>query len=154
MFLEETSHTLKYVSLVILTVQNALLGLSMRYARTRDGDMFLSSTGIAIVKILPTTIVYLLIFFSAVLMSEIVKLVTCLAVVYVESGGVVQLFETIDKTIIKSPMDTLKVCVPSFVYVIQNNLLYISASHLDAATYQVSKLSILFCFCYNFVSLR
>ncbi|KAJ8976112.1 hypothetical protein NQ317_019377 [Molorchus minor] len=31
-------------SLVTLTVQNALLGLSMRYARTREGDMFLSST--------------------------------------------------------------------------------------------------------------
>lgn len=70
-------------------------------------------------------------------MSEIVKLITCLAVVYVESGGIVQLFETLDKTIIKAPMDTLKVCVPSFVYVVQNNLLYISASHLDAATYQV-----------------
>lgn len=39
---------LKYVSLITLTVQNALLGLSMRYARTREGDMFLSSTGILI----------------------------------------------------------------------------------------------------------
>lgn len=36
---------LKYVSLVTLTLQNAVLGLSMRYARTRSGDMFLSSTG-------------------------------------------------------------------------------------------------------------
>lgn len=75
-------------------------------------------------------------------MSEVVKLVTCLAVVYIESGGVVQLLENLDRTIIKSPMDTLKVCVPSFVYVVQNNLLYISASHLDAATYQVSRLKL------------
>lgn len=37
--------TLKYVSLVTLTLQNALVGLSMRYARTRSGDLFLSSTG-------------------------------------------------------------------------------------------------------------
>lgn len=36
---------LKYISLVTLTLQNALLGLSMRYSRTREGDMFLSSTG-------------------------------------------------------------------------------------------------------------
>lgn len=36
-------------------------------------------------------------------------------------------------------MDTIKVCVPSFVYIIQNNLLYVSASHLDAATYQVTQ---------------
>lgn len=109
---------LKYISLVTLTLQNALLGLSMRYARTREGDMFLSST--------------------AVFMSEVVKLITCLAVVYVESGGFVQLTETIRDVIVRQPMDTLKVCVPSFVYVIQNNLLYVSASHLDAATYQVT----------------
>ena len=70
-------------------------------------------------------------------MSEVVKLITCLIIVYVETGGIVQLLETIDKQIIQQPMDTLKVCVPSFVYVIQNNLLYVSASHLDAATYQV-----------------
>ncbi|EEZ98313.1 UDP-galactose translocator-like Protein [Tribolium castaneum] len=112
------AHMLKYLSLFVLTVQNALLGLSMRYARTRDGDMFLSST--------------------AVLMAEVVKLVTCLIIVYAESGGIVQLFDAIDKQIIKQPIDTLKVCVPSFVYVIQNNLLYVSASHLDAATYQVT----------------
>lgn len=38
-------NTLKYVSLLTLTVQNALLGLSMRYGRTRPGDLFLSTTG-------------------------------------------------------------------------------------------------------------
>ncbi|KAF5298587.1 hypothetical protein FQR65_LT09682 [Abscondita terminalis] len=113
-----SNQTLKYVSLVTLTVQNALLGLSMRYARTRQGDMFLSST--------------------AVLMAEQVKLVTCLAIIYVQSGGVVQLINEINKYIIKQPIDTLKICVPSFVYVLQNNLLYVSASHLDAATYQVT----------------
>ncbi|XP_018562573.1 UDP-galactose translocator isoform X2 [Anoplophora glabripennis] len=115
---EGNTNSLKYISLVTLTLQNALLGLSMRYARTRDGDMFLSST--------------------AVLMSEVVKLITCIGIVYIESGGVIKLFDTIDKQIIKQPIDTLKVCVPSFVYVIQNNLLYLSASHLDAATYQVT----------------
>lgn len=36
---------LKYISLITLTLQNAILGLSMRYARTRPGDIFLSSTG-------------------------------------------------------------------------------------------------------------
>lgn len=41
-------------------------------------------------------------------------------------------------TIIANPVDTFKICVPSFVYIVQNNLLYLSASHLDAATYQVT----------------
>lgn len=71
-------------------------------------------------------------------MSEIVKLITCLCIVYVQSGGLVPLIDTLKNTIVKQPMDTFKVCVPSFVYVIQNNLLYVSASHLDAATYQVT----------------
>lgn len=37
---------IKYVSLVVLTVQNAALGLSMRYARTRkDVEMFSPASG-------------------------------------------------------------------------------------------------------------
>lgn len=109
---------LKYVSLITLTLQNAILGLSMRYARTREGDMFLSST--------------------AVLMSEVVKLVICLVIVYIEAGGITKMVHLIDQQIIKQPIDTLKICVPSVVYLVQNNLLYVSASHLDAATYQVT----------------
>lgn len=71
-------------------------------------------------------------------MSEVVKLLTCIVIVYVETGGIVNLLDTLDRQIVKQPMDTLKVCVPSFVYLVQNNLLYLSASHLDAATYQVT----------------
>ncbi|XP_001991654.2 UDP-galactose translocator [Drosophila grimshawi] len=113
------ANTLKYVSLLTLTLQNAILGLSMRYARTRPGDIFLSST--------------------AVLMAEFVKLITCLVLVFNEEGKNAQIFvRSLHKTIIANPLDTLKVCVPSLVYIVQNNLLYVSASHLDAATYQVT----------------
>ncbi|KZS18212.1 UDP-N-acetylglucosamine transporter [Daphnia magna] len=115
----KNSENMKYISLVTLTVQNAALGLSMRYARTRVGDMFLSST--------------------AVLMSELVKLISCLWLVYHEEGNsLMKLKEAINIQIIKQPLDTLKVCVPSMIYVVQNNLLYVAASHLDAATYQVT----------------
>ncbi|XP_020716826.1 UDP-N-acetylglucosamine transporter isoform X2 [Ceratitis capitata] len=113
------ANTLKYISLITLTLQNAILGLSMRYARTRPGDIFISST--------------------AVLMSEIVKLFTCLVLVFNEEGKDAQKFvHSLHKTIVANPVDTLKVCVPSLVYIVQNNLLYVSASHLDAATYQVT----------------
>lgn len=40
------NHFLMYFSLITLTGQNALLGLSMRYARTRPGDMFISTTAV------------------------------------------------------------------------------------------------------------
>ncbi|XP_075218802.1 UDP-galactose transporter isoform X3 [Lycorma delicatula] len=122
--LYHSSHTngmtriLKTTSLVTLTLQNSLLGLSMRYARTRPGDLFLSTT--------------------AVVMAEFVKLVTCLILVFIEEGNYKKWLNTIINTVVKQPIDTLKVSVPSFVYIIQNNLLYVSASHLDAATYQVT----------------
>lgn len=115
---QQRTYMLKYVSLITLTLQNAILGLSMRYARTRTGDMFLSS--------------------SAVFMSEVVKLLTCIVLVYYEEGNMNKCIAALHNTIVKQPIDTLKICVPSLVYIIQNNLLYVSASHLDAATYQVT----------------
>lgn len=71
-------------------------------------------------------------------MSEVVKLITCLILVFLEEKEFTKFRNALHKTIIKQPLDTLKVCVPSLVYIIQNNLLYVSASHLDAATYQVT----------------
>ncbi|XP_074100608.1 UDP-galactose transporter [Cotesia typhae] len=115
---QNSNQTLKYVSLITLTLQNALVGLSMRYARIRPGDMFLSTT--------------------AVVMAEVVKCATCLVLVYLEEGSFAKFTHSLHTTIIKQPVDTLKVCVPSIVYLVQNNLLYVSASNLDAATYQVT----------------
>ncbi|XP_068628043.1 UDP-N-acetylglucosamine transporter isoform X2 [Battus philenor] len=109
---------LKYVSLVILTIQNAALGLSMRYARTRNVVMFSAP--------------------AAVFMAEILKLLICIILVMQESGTLKKGLHTMYATVILNIKDTLRVCVPSFLYVIQNNLLYVSASNLDAATYQVT----------------
>lgn len=116
--MKKNFNAVKYVSLVTLTLQNAILGLSMRYARTRTGDMFMSS--------------------SAVVLAEVVKLLTCIGLVYNEEGSWKMCIKALHNVIIKQPVDTLKVSIPSLVYIIQNNLLYVSASHLDAATYQVT----------------
>jgi UDP-sugar transporter A1/2/3 len=110
---------LKYLSLVTLTGQNAVLGLSMRYARTRPGDMFISTT--------------------AVVMAETLKFFTCLLLVFNdEDRSVTKWWNSLYSTIVLQPIDTLKVCVPSFVYLLQNNLLYVAASNLDVATYQIT----------------
>lgn len=75
-------------------------------------------------------------------MAEICKLLTCLVLVFNEESKNAERFvQALHRTIIKNPVDTIKICIPSLIYVIQNNLLYISASNLDAATNQVSSLS-------------
>lgn len=115
----EENQRLKYLSLITLTGQNAVLGLSMRYARTRPGDMFISTT--------------------AVFFAELVKLVTCLGLVWnSENRSLTQWWKALHSTVIAQPMDTVKVMVPSAVYLIQNNLLYVAASNLDVATYQIT----------------
>ena len=80
---------LKYLSLVTLTGQNAVLGLSMRYARTRPGDMFISTT--------------------AVVMAETLKFFTCLLLVFNdEDRSVKKWWNSLYSTIVLQPMDTLK----------------------------------------------
>ncbi|KAI5641995.1 nucleotide-sugar transporter domain-containing protein [Phthorimaea operculella] len=114
----QSARYIKYVSLVILTVQNAALGLSMRYALTRNVEKFSPP--------------------AAVLMAEVLKLVICLGLVILESGNVQKGVQSLYATVIINYKDTLRVCVPSFLYIVQNNLLYVSSKNLDAATYQVT----------------
>ncbi|KFM58708.1 UDP-galactose translocator, partial [Stegodyphus mimosarum] len=109
---------MKWVSLVALTVQNASLNLLMRMARTQE-VLFVSST--------------------AVVIAEILKLLFSLVMVgAVDEGSVKKLLIALKKTVFSQPLDTFKVAIPSLVYTVQNNLLYVGATHLDAATCQVT----------------
>jgi UDP-sugar transporter A1/2/3 len=108
---------LKYFSLVALLLQNSVQFLVMRYIRTRGGDMFLAST--------------------AVIMSELIKFVTCLLIILVEQQTVRRWAHHLYTTILLDPMDCVKVAVPSLIYVLQNNLQYLAISNLDATTFQV-----------------
>jgi UDP-sugar transporter A1/2/3 len=117
--MENSSEFYKYVSLVALTVQNAAFGLSIRYAMIRPGDMFFSST--------------------AVVMSELVKLFTSLVIVFIEEDSSIGKAKiAVNEQIIRQPKDTLKVCIPSLIYLVQNNLFYVAASNLDVNTFQVT----------------
>lgn len=40
--------------------------------------------------------------------------------------------------IVNKPVETMKLAIPAGIYTLQNNLLYVALSNLDAATYQVT----------------
>ncbi|XP_013408278.1 UDP-N-acetylglucosamine transporter isoform X2 [Lingula anatina] len=110
--------SLKSVSLVTLTFQNGALTLVSRYARTRPGNMFFSTT--------------------AVVMAELFKCVSCLFIIMGQEGGIRPWARRLNEDVFQQPYDCLKISVPAVVYVIQNNLLYVAISNLDAGTFQVT----------------
>ncbi len=86
-----TDRQLKLGSLLMLTCHHALLGLSMRYGRTRQGvDLFVNST--------------------VVVATEMAKLATCLMLVLREEHWSIQRWKRkLYNTILRNKMDTVKV---------------------------------------------
>lgn len=128
------SKNLKWVSLVVLIAQTTALVLILRYSRTQkvQGPKYLSST--------------------AVVSAEVVKLFTCLVVILynncewppstaLSSAWKPEgFYRDVQADIFDKPADAMKVGVPALLYVIQNNLLFLALTMLDAATYQVGEL--------------
>mmetsp|Transcript_11067 Transcript_11067/g.14469 ORF Transcript_11067/g.14469 Transcript_11067/m.14469 type:complete len:418 (-) Transcript_11067:171-1424(-) len=118
---DDTNALIKYGSLVLLVAQMVGLVLLMRYSRTvesADGEMYLAST--------------------AVFVMEAMKFVICNAVIlYQADGSVVALGEQLYFHVFQTPFEVVKLFVPSLLYTVQNNLLYLALTNLDAATYQV-----------------
>ncbi|XP_067096279.1 UDP-galactose translocator [Osmerus mordax] len=115
----EVNRKLKYTSLAILVVQNASLILSIRYVRTLPGDRFFTT--------------------SAVVMAEVLKVLTCLLIILVQKRVNIRDFVlSLYDSIVVQYKDTLKLAVPSLIYTLQNNLQYVAISNLPAATFQVT----------------
>ncbi|KAF9932153.1 hypothetical protein FBU30_008840 [Linnemannia zychae] len=113
--------SMKHLSLVILLLQNSVLVLMMRYSRVSvgpDQPMYLAST--------------------AVFLAEIIKLCTCTGILLYNTQSVSRTIYIIQKEIIGKPREILKMVIPSGLYALQNNLLYIALSNLEAATFQVT----------------
>jgi solute carrier family 35 (UDP-sugar transporter), member A1/2/3 len=136
----------KYIALAMLVFQNTFLIIFMSMSRTsKDESSKLYATS------------------TAVVVMEVVKLVSCICVVYYESlmitlsptsacvkkgpdaslyqkfcpDSLQLFFQTIHNEMVAKPAEFIKCSVPSLLYTIQNNLLYYALSHLDAATFQV-----------------
>ncbi|CAK5081747.1 unnamed protein product [Meloidogyne enterolobii] len=74
----------------------------------------------------------------AVFFNEIVKFFTSLILFFVITGNNKKAFCLIKKHFFTNFLDTLKVGIPAFIYVIQNFLLYVAVENLDAGTYMVT----------------
>ncbi|KAI0831291.1 nucleotide-sugar transporter-domain-containing protein [Trametes gibbosa] len=125
---------LKYVSLVTLAVQNALLTLIMHYSRVSSAPSHTYSAA------------------SAVLLTELLKGFISLTVAFVRldycspnssSGSslwnprvLFYRFRRLGKEVFRP--DCWKLSIPAILYVIQNNLQFVAVSNLEAATFQVS----------------
>ncbi|CAO3565098.1 unnamed protein product [Mortierella alpina] len=113
--------SMKHLSLVVLLLQNSTLVLMMRYSRVSvdpDQPMYLAST--------------------AVFFAEIIKLLACLIILAYRTKSIPRTLYILRKEIVEQPGEILKMLVPSGLYALQNNLLYIALSNLEAATFQVT----------------
>uniref|UniRef100_A0A4W5MA76 Solute carrier family 35 member A3b n=1 Tax=Hucho hucho TaxID=62062 RepID=A0A4W5MA76_9TELE len=113
--------SMEYMSLGVLVLQTTSLVLTMRFSRTLQGEgpRYLAST--------------------AVVSAELLKILICLLLVFYDHSFSFRVLNLVLKEeILNKPMETLKLAIPSGIYTLQNNLLYVALSNLDAATYQVT----------------
>ncbi|KAI0082605.1 hypothetical protein K474DRAFT_203 [Panus rudis PR-1116 ss-1] len=132
---------LKYVSLVTLAVQNAMLTLIMHYSRVSSDPSHTYSAA------------------AAVLMTELLKGSISLIVAFTRIDSCSPQFVPNAPASYNSPSlwnprvwlgrfrrlgkevfrpDCWKLSIPAILYVIQNNLQFVAVSNLEAATFQVS----------------
>ena len=69
---------------------------------------------------------------------ESIKVVVCLLYLLVVNRGFGGLFSELKAEIVDKPLETAKLLVPSLLYVVQNNLLFVAVSNLDPGAYQVT----------------
>eukprot|EP01062_Namystynia_karyoxenos_P030452 TRINITY_DN22757_c0_g1_i1.p1 TRINITY_DN22757_c0_g1~~TRINITY_DN22757_c0_g1_i1.p1 ORF type:complete len:373 (+),score=85.23 TRINITY_DN22757_c0_g1_i1:29-1120(+) len=101
-----------------LVVQNSAIKLTMRVSRLRpSGELYLTSV--------------------AVVLCELLKLIASVSALSVQNGGLGGGGRVFFSEVLSSPRQTVLLLVPAGLYTLQNNLLYIAASHLDAAVFQV-----------------
>ena len=110
---------LKPVSLVLMLVQNAAFVLVMRYSRKQQAGATSAQTySIGMV----------------VALQEAFKMIICFGVLAAPPVGSLWLaFEPLTR-----PRELLNIAVPAFCFTLQNNILYVALSNLDALTFQIT----------------
>lgn len=113
-----SSALFRTIIFVVLTLQATCYFSLLRYSRTRPNKMYFSST--------------------AVFLAEVVKLLVTLVVIFVQCGNLREFVLFLINNLFTNPMATIKLSVPSVLYVVQNNLVYVAMTHLESTTFQIT----------------
>ena len=126
----------RLLALIILILQSSSLVLLMRYTRTNysnSDELYIPST--------------------AVCLTELIKIIACIIIYYFNNHDGYNMITSTTLLLNKSKHkrilsqlkqdilqadDGIKLAIPAALYALQNNMLYIALSNLDAATYQVT----------------
>jgi UDP-galactose transporter len=116
-----SAFSLKWMALLVLVLQNSSLILFMRASRVSGApeSVYLISTAVAVAEAVKLVLASLLMFY-----------IDC-------NASVSTFFSTLRFELCINWREFMKMCVPSGLYVVQNNLQYLGASHLPAAVFQV-----------------
>lgn len=101
-----------------MTLVAAAYTVALRYTRTTNKELYFSTT--------------------AVCVTEVIKLLISVGLLAKETGSLGRFKTSLSENILGSPMELVKLSVPSLVYAVQNNMAFLALSHLDAAVYQVT----------------
>ncbi|XP_016379174.1 CMP-sialic acid transporter [Sinocyclocheilus rhinocerous] len=115
---EPVSVVFKLYCLAVMTLIAAAYTVALRFTRTVSSDLYFSTT--------------------AVFLTELIKLLLSLGMLLRESGDWGRCRSVVVSNILRSPVELLKLSVPSVVYAVQNNMAFVALSNLDAAVYQVT----------------
>ncbi|CAG0900398.1 unnamed protein product [Cyprideis torosa] len=109
----------KALCLSVLSIMTSATVLILRYSRSHSKERYIANT--------------------VVVMTEVAKVACCLLYICASYGfNFRRTLNTVKREVLGSPRESSKLIVPSSLYLIQNNLLFIALSNLDAATYQVT----------------
>ncbi|KAJ3801361.1 nucleotide-sugar transporter [Lentinula aff. detonsa] len=142
---------LKYVSLVTLAVQNSMLTIIMHYSRvsTPSSRMYSAATAVLMNEVLKGSISLLIAFCRIESSSSAESLLST----GIRPRVFMHKFRKLSRDVFSA--DCWKLSIPAVLYVIQNNLQYVAASNLPAATFQVSyQMKILTTAAFSVVMLR
>ncbi|XP_039254589.2 CMP-sialic acid transporter-like [Styela clava] len=111
------AYVIKLVVLVLMSATTTAYLILLRWTRVVATDKYITTIAVAL--------------------QEVIKFFMALVVLIWQNRSIVGAVRMIKSEAIDKPYDTLKMAVPSFVYALQNNMMYIALSNLDVPIQQI-----------------